>query len=65
MESTRKDHRKEAEHLVSLILSSEKDTKKVSGPSQLNPSIRIGISGSPGVGKRLVTSCFLTFQVLL
>jgi LAO/AO transport system kinase len=56
VESTRADHRLEAEHLVSLVLSARKyaskpDAKESESSSLLNPALRIGISGSPGVGK--------------
>ncbi|GBB93062.1 hypothetical protein RclHR1_02100011 [Rhizophagus clarus] len=49
VESTRKDHRIQAQQLLSLILDTRHDDSKETGDSI--STFRIGLSGPPGVGK--------------
>ncbi|CAG8470759.1 8551_t:CDS:10, partial [Funneliformis caledonium] len=49
VESTRKDHRVEAQQLLSLIMDAQHERAKEIGDSA--PTFRIGLSGPPGVGK--------------
>ncbi|CAI2175984.1 2281_t:CDS:2, partial [Funneliformis geosporum] len=49
VESTRKDHKVEAQQLLSLIMDAQHERAKEIGDSA--PTFRIGLSGPPGVGK--------------
>lgn len=49
VESTRKDHRTQAQQLLSLILDTRHERAKQTGDSI--STFRIGLSGPPGVGK--------------
>jgi LAO/AO transport system kinase len=49
VESTRKDHRTQAQQLLSLILDTRHEYAKKAGDSI--STFRIGLSGPPGVGK--------------
>ena len=49
MESRRKDHKVQAQQLLSLILDAHHERAKVNG--EFTKTFRIGISGPPGVGK--------------
>ena len=49
MESRRKDHRAQAQQLLSLILDAQHERAKETG--DFITSFRVGLSGPPGVGK--------------
>jgi len=49
VESTRKEHRVQAQQLLSLILDAQHEHAKETG--DFAPTFRIGLSGPPGVGK--------------
>jgi LAO/AO transport system kinase len=49
VESTRKDHRIQAQQLLSLILDAQHERAKRTG--DFITTFRIGLSGPPGVGK--------------
>ncbi|KAI8607118.1 ArgK protein, partial [Chytriomyces sp. MP71] len=64
VESTRHDHRKQAQTLLSSILastSSQQRTVSLSKPCK--DSFRIGLSGSPGVGKSSFIETFGMFLI--
>ncbi len=62
VESNRDDHRVQANHLVSLVLSAMKNEKlpidETTGSKTLKPAFRIGLSGPPGVGKSTFIETF-------
>jgi len=49
VESRRKDHKVQAQQLLSLILDTQHERAKVDG--EFITTFRVGISGPPGVGK--------------
>ncbi|TPX38200.1 hypothetical protein SmJEL517_g00224 [Synchytrium microbalum] len=61
VESTRADHRKEAQELLSLVLDHAK--KRTSTVANWPTTFRVGLSGSPGVGKSSFIETFGMFLI--
>ncbi|KAJ3286800.1 hypothetical protein HDU79_006194 [Rhizoclosmatium sp. JEL0117] len=61
VESTRPDHRHQAQKLLSSVLSSPPSFPHMSPPRK--DSFRIGLSGSPGVGKSSFIETFGMFLI--
>ncbi|OZJ04994.1 hypothetical protein BZG36_02112 [Bifiguratus adelaidae] len=58
VESSRKDHREQSEALLSLILARQRQMNTEQKTVQGKPTFRIGLSGSPGVGKSTFIEAF-------
>ncbi|CAG8543424.1 6575_t:CDS:10 [Acaulospora colombiana] len=55
IESKRKDHKREAQRLLSMILEAQHTTENM---GERKPTFRIGLSGPPGVGKSTFIESF-------
>ncbi|KAI9098806.1 ArgK protein-domain-containing protein [Phlyctochytrium arcticum] len=64
VESTRSEHREETQKLLALVLAQNKLPRAKSGvPETFKTTFRIGLSGSPGVGKSSFIETFGMFLI--